>query len=123
MQSNDTLYASTTFSLEPFNTEKYKNHYKIWSVDEKRSDFIIIKLESLDSTPLTTDPYPEDRFKISVYKKKNEKELMLIRDIQHLTKEGMAKYNTDTIQSNNNLGMNLYSLSYMKELNLFKLFL
>lgn len=28
-QSNDTLYTSTTFSLQPFNLKKYKSHYKI----------------------------------------------------------------------------------------------
>lgn len=115
-QSNDTLYASTTFSLEPFNIEKYKKHYKICSINENQSDLLIVKLESLDSIPLTTDPYPEDRFKISVYQRKNEKEIILIKDIEHLTKEGMAHYHIDTIKSNDNSGMNLYSLSYMKEL-------
>ncbi|WP_449401481.1 hypothetical protein [Chryseobacterium wanjuense] len=75
-----------------------------------------MKLESLDSIPLTTDPYPEDRFKIFIYKKKNEKELTMVRSINHLTKEKMANYNTDTIQSKGNLGMNLYNLSRMKEL-------
>lgn len=115
-QSNDTLYASTTFSLEPFNIEKYKKHYKIWSVNENQSNLLIVKLESLDSIPLTTNPYPEDRFKISVYQRKNEKEITLIKDIEHLTKEGMAYYHADTIKSNDNVGLNLYSLSYMKKL-------
>ncbi|ALR31957.1 hypothetical protein ATE47_16170 [Chryseobacterium sp. IHB B 17019] len=115
-QSHDTLYASTTFSLEPFNINKYKSHYKIWDVTEKPSDFIVIKLETLDSIPLTTKPYPEDRFKISIYKNKNGKELIMVRDINHLTKQAMINYNTDTIQLKNNIGMNLYSLSYMKEL-------
>lgn len=75
-----------------------------------------MKVESLDSIPLTTAPYPEDRFKIFIYKKNNEKELLLIRNVNDLTKEKMTNYNTDTIQPNNNFGMNLYSLSYMKEL-------
>lgn len=115
-QSNDTLYASTTFSLEHFNIEKYKKHYKIRSVNENQSELLIVKLESLDSILLTTDPYPEDRFKISVYQRKNEKEITLIKDIEHLTKERMEHYHTDSIKSNDNVGMNLYSLSYMKEL-------
>jgi len=115
-QSYDTLYTSTTFSLESFDIKKYKNHYKIWDVVDKPSGFIVMKLESLDSIPLTTDPYPENRFKMFIYKKNNEKELLLIRDVNHLTKNEMTNYNTDTIQVKNNLGMNLYSLSYMKEL-------
>ncbi|KQT20668.1 hypothetical protein ASG22_16980 [Chryseobacterium sp. Leaf405] len=115
-QSHDTLYTSTTFSIEPFDTRKYKNHYKIWEVIDNPSDFIVIKLESLDSIPLTTDPYPKDRFKISVYKKKNKQEITLLMDVSHLTKEQMVNYNIDFAQLKNNFGMSLYSLSYMKEL-------
>lgn len=115
-QSNDTLYTSTTFSLQSFNLKKYKSHYKILNIAEKPSSFIVMKVESIDSIPLTTVPYPEDRFKIFIYKKNNEKELLLIRNVNDLTKEKMTNYNTDTIQSKNNFGMNLYSLSYMKEL-------
>ena len=117
-QSHDTLYTSTTFSLEPFNTKKYKSHYKIWDVieNEKSSDFIVMKLESLDSIPLTTDPYPKDRFKISVYKKKNKQEIILLMNVLNLTKDQMMNYNIDFTQLKNDFGMNLYSLSYMKEL-------
>jgi hypothetical protein len=115
-QSHDTLYISTTFSLGSFNTKKYKNHYKIWEVIENPSDFIVIKLETLDSIPLTTDPYPKDRFRISVYKKKNKQEITLLMDISHLTKEQMVNYNIDFTQLKNDFGMSLYSLSYMKEL-------
>lgn len=115
-QSNDTLYASTTFSLEPFNLKKYRSHYKIWDIIEKSPDVIIVKLESLDSISLTTKPYPEDRFRISVYKKKNKDELLLLRDVFHLAKEVMVNYNIDSIQLENNFGMSLYSLSHMKEL-------
>jgi hypothetical protein len=115
-QSHDTLYTSTTFSLQSTNIKKYKSHYKIWDVIEKSTDYIVLKLENLDSIPLTTEPYPEDRFRISFYKKKNKNELLLLRDISHLTKEAMINYNIDSIQLENNFGMSLYSLSYMKEL-------
>ncbi|AYZ14595.1 hypothetical protein EGY05_22895 [Chryseobacterium arthrosphaerae] len=115
-QSHDTLYVSTTFSLSAFNTKKYRSHYKIWEVMDKSTDFIAIKLESLDSIPLTTNPFPEDRFKISIYKRVNEKEIKLINDISHLTKEKMTNYNMETIQFKNNFGMDMYSLSHMKEL-------
>lgn len=115
-QSNDTLYTSTTFSLQPFNIKKYKNHYKIWNIAEKSSDFIVMKLETLDSISLTRDPYPEDRFKILIYKKKTKSELLLLRDISRLTKEEMRNYNIGSIQLENNFGVSLYSLSYMKEL-------
>ncbi len=115
-QSHDTLYTSTTFSLRPYNTKKFKNHYKIWGVNKKPLDLLIVKLESLDSIPLTTDYYPNDRFRIFVFKVKNEKTLTMIGDINHLTKQKMMDYNTDSIQSKLNLGMDLHSLSYMKEL-------
>jgi len=117
-QSHDTLYTSTTFSLQSFDEidiNKYKGHYKIWDIAEKQPDYLVIKLESLDSIPLTTDPYPIDRFSISIYKKKNINEYSIIRDISHLTKEAMINYKTDTIQLENNFEMSLYKLSYMKE--------
>ncbi|MDQ1160451.1 1,2-phenylacetyl-CoA epoxidase PaaB subunit [Chryseobacterium sp. SORGH_AS 447] len=115
-KSNDTLYTSTAFSVKLPETTKYREHYKIWSVKENPSDITIMKLENLDSIPLTTDPYPEDRFRIFVFKKNSEKEAVLINDIGHLTKQELANYNTDTIQSKKSIGMKLYSLSYMKEL-------
>ena len=115
-QSHDTLYVSTTFSLELFNTKKYKSHYKIWEAIDKPTDFIAMKLESLDSIPLTTNPFPEDRFKISIYKRENEKEMRLVNEITHLTKEEMANYNIKVIQFKNNFGMSIYSASRMKEL-------
>ncbi len=119
-QSNDTLYKSNTFSLQPINIKKYNAHYKIWDIIEKTQNLIAVKLESLDSIPLTTDPYPEDRFKLLLYKKISEKELLLIRDINHLKREEMTAYNIDTIQTNNSYGMTLFSLSYMKQLSMLK---
>ena len=77
---------------------------------------VIMKVESLDSIPLTTEPYPDDRFRIFVYKKNGNKELTIINNISHLTKQKMTDYNTDTIQSKTSIGMKLYSLTYMKEL-------
>lgn len=118
--SNDTLYTSTTFSLQQPTTKKYRNHYKIWDVKENPSDMVIMKLESLDSIPLTTEPYPDDRFRIFVYKKNGNKELTIINNISHLTKQKMTDYNTDTIQSKTSIGMKLYSLTYMKEFLMLK---
>lgn len=115
-KSNDTLYTSTTFSVKLPEATKYRGHYKIWSVKENSSDITIMRLENLDSIPLTTNPYPEDRFRIFVFKKNSEKEAVLINDIGHLTKQELANYNTDTIQSKKIIGMKLYSLSYIKEL-------
>lgn len=118
--SNDTLYTSTTFSLQQLTTKKYRNHYKIWDVKENPSDMVIMKVESLDSIPLTTEPYPDDRFRIFVYKKNGNKELTIINNISHLTKQKMTGYNTDTIQSKTSIGMKLYSLTYMKEFLMLK---
>lgn len=119
-QSNDTLYVSTAFSLESFNKKKYKSHYKIWSVKEIPQDILAVQLESLDTIPLTTDPYPEDRFKIFIYKKPSDKEIVLVRSINDLTKDKMINYNVDIIKVKSNFGMNLFSLSYMKQLLKFK---
>lgn len=115
-KSNDTLYTSTTFSLKPSEISNYKSQYKIWDIKENPSDIIIMKVESLDSIPLTTEPYPEDRFRIFVYKKNSATELTLINDISHLTKQELNTSDTDTIRSDNSIGMKLYSLSSMKEL-------
>jgi hypothetical protein len=117
---NDTLYTSTTFSLKLDNNKKYRSHFKIWEQKENPSDIVIMKLESLDSIPLTTEPYPENRFRIFVYKKNSGKELTMINDISHLTKQQMAAFNTDTIQVKNSIGMKLYSFTYMKELSKLK---
>lgn len=115
-QSNDTLYNFTTFSVKSDSKLNFKrNHYKIWKNENIGKGFFALKLEKLNTIPLTIKPYPEERFNIFIYKK-TPKEISFIKQITQLTKNEMQNYRLDTIHSNDEYGQTYYSLTYMNEL-------
>src|SRR5687768_10783499 len=60
--SNDTLYELQCYIDRPCHAIP-DTHYKILS-SHKRGEFVVLKLERLDSIPLTPEPYPAARYSI-----------------------------------------------------------
>lgn len=72
-QSNDTLY-EVRKSIYNQNFVDPRKHYKIHGFKEL-PNYHILKLEQLDTIPLTTDSYPLNRYLVIAIKEMNEKQL------------------------------------------------
>lgn len=115
-QSNDTLYNFTTFSVKNNPKLDFKrNHYKIWGNQDLGKEFFALKVERLDTIPLTTNPYPDERFNIWIYKR-TPKKITFLKQISQLKKSEMQNYTLDTLHNNDKYGQTFYSLTYMNEL-------
>lgn len=117
-QSNDTLYEFHCYITRPCVSRPQK-HYKIIS-SEKAGDFIVLKLERLDTILLTTNPYPETRYSTLALKKVNDKQLGYLPLVL-----GLSKKQLDTIQTNasslkDKFFFTFYSDAYKKDLSLLK---
>ena len=117
-RSNDTLYELKCYIDQPCQPKPAK-HYKILS-SNKTGDFTIIKVERLDTIPLTSDPYPAARYYVLALKDVSDKQLGYLPLVFSVTKKQL-----DTIQTN---GQSLegkffftyFSDSYLKELSTLK---
>lgn len=114
-QSHDTLYAGVAHAVNPKYLTHYDNHFKIWALRKRNPDFYILKVEKLDKLPLTTNPYPDDRYGILIFRK-TDKTVSLLQQISSLTKAEMRHYQTDTIHYQNAFAYDYYSLKYMRQL-------
>jgi len=92
-QSNDTLYQyKCSPDFKPFLSLKPTSHYKILGYQVK-SGYTILKLEQLDTIPLTSDPYPLTRYYVLAFNKitaDTTGQLMLFR--------GLTKAELDKIE-------------------------
>lgn len=121
-QSNDTLYNYTSYSFqEPKKNDRIKMHFKILENQKLKKDeeVFALKIERLDSIPLTTEPFPEDRFKILIYKKMDN-EIAMLNEKSGLTKTQIETYKVDTINYRNNFGLMYYSKNRMIEFSKLK---
>lgn len=117
-QSNDTLYELKCYIDRPCQPRPAK-HYKILSSD-KTGDFTILKVERLDTIPLTSDPYPAARYYVLALKSNTDKQLGYLPLVYSVTKKEL-----DTIQTNVRLleekfFFTYFSDSYLKELSALK---
>jgi hypothetical protein len=114
-QSGDTLYSykcQKDFSCHDFGAK----HYKILAT-ENIGDYVVLKMESLDSMSMTTNPFPEDRFSIVIIKFISDKSLIFIQEANRYTHSQL-----DTIQiSQSNLdqkfGYTYYTKNHLYELS------
>lgn len=117
-QSNDTLYELKCYIDRPCQTKPAK-HYKILSSD-KTGDFTVLKVEQLDTIPLTSDPYPATRYYVLAFKNITDKQLGYLPLVYSVTKKQL-----DTIQTNvqfleDKFFYTYFSDSYLKELTALK---
>lgn len=116
-QSHDTLYELHCYVNQPCQTIP-EHHYKIISYS-KKDVFTILKLEQLDTIPLTTNPYPKTRYSTLALREINHKHLGYLPLVL-----GLTKNEVDTIKTNalleDKFFFTWFSDSYLKELSTLK---
>lgn len=117
-QSNDTLYELKCNIDRPCQPRP-SSHYKILS-SNKTGEFIILKLERLDTIPLTTNPYPATRYQVLALKMSNEKELGYLPLTLGLTRQQLDTARTDITTLKEKFFFTFFSDDYLKELSSLK---
>ncbi len=114
-QSNDTLYEKKCYTDRPCQARP-SFHYKILS-SNKTGEFLILKLERLDTIPLTTNPYPATRYQVLALKTSDDKELGYLPLTLGLTKQQLDTLQTDVSSLKEKFFFTFFSDSYLKELS------
>lgn len=117
-QSNDTLYELKCYIDQPCQPIPSK-HYKILSV-KRISEFTIIKLEDLDTIPLTMNPYPATRFSVLALKNLNGNQLGCLSLQMGLTKEQLDTVQVEVQLLKDKFFFTFFSDNYLKELSSLK---
>lgn len=117
-QSNDTLYQLKCYINQPCQPRP-SGHSRILSV-KRMSDFIILKLESLDTIPLSIDPYPPTRFSVAAIKKIDSNQLGYLVLQPGLTKEQLDTVQTKIQSLKDKFFFTFFSDNYLKKLSSLK---
>lgn len=114
-QSNDTLFELKCYIHQPCQPNAEK-HYKIHS-SIKSGVFVILKLEQLDSIPLTTNPYPVTRYSVLAIKAINNKQLGYLPLVVGLTKQQLDTVRANAQSLQDKFFFTLFSDTYLIELS------
>jgi len=117
-QSNDTLYELKCYIDRPCQPRP-KSHYKILS-SNRIEEFVILKLERLDTIPLTTNPYPATRYSLLAFKTIDNKQLGYLPLALGLTRQQLDTVQTDFKLVNEKFFFTFFSDTYLKELSSLK---
>jgi hypothetical protein len=117
-QSHDTLYELKCY-IDGSCQLRPASHYKILSSDQSGA-FFILKLESLDTVPLTTNPYPATRYQLLALKTAGNKELGYLPITSGLTRQQLDTVKTDVSSLKDKFFFTFFSGSYLKELSALK---
>ena len=88
-KSNDTLYTfncNSNFDC----SKKARDHYKILKSKQEGNRYLL-EVEKLDSLQLTTNPFPDDRFRLIGFEKTSENEIKMINEARSFTKDSITK--------------------------------
>jgi hypothetical protein len=113
-QSNDTLYVLHCY-VERSCAQKPEEHYKIIST-RRVGQFALLKLEQLDTIPLTTNPYPETRYSVLALKGIDNKQLGYLPLVSGLTKKQLDTVQTNVQSLTDKFFFTFFSEAYLKEL-------
>lgn len=117
-QSNDTLLLLHCYIDKPCQAKPVK-HFKIVS-SEQSGGVRILKLEQLDTIPMTTNPYPMTRYSILALKTINNRQLGYSPVVFGLTKQQIDTLQTNISSLKDKFFFTLFSDSYLKELSALK---
>lgn len=109
---NDTLY---TFKCDSnFDcAEKARDHYKILKSKQDGSRYLF-EVEKLDSLQLTTNPIPDDRFRLIGFEKISENEIKMINEANSFNKDSILKIPFEVKYLDNKFGFTYYAEKYLK---------
>lgn len=111
-QSQDTLYEVRKSIYSPDFTDPRK-HYKIHGFLEI-PNYHLLKLESLDTIPLTTDPYPLNRYLVIAIKDMDEKQLGYLPIAGSLSRSQLDSFSISRDSLTQKFFYTHYSNKYMK---------
>ena len=117
-QSNDTLYELKCYIDRPCQPGP-ASRYKILS-SNNTGEFVILKLERLDTIPLTTNPYPATRYQVLALKTTDNKELGYLPLTLGLTSQQLDTIKTDVSSLKDKFFFTFFSDTYLKELSALK---
>jgi len=117
-QSNDTLYELKCYIDRPCQPRP-KSHYKILS-STRTEEFVILKLERLDTIPLTTNPYPATRYSLLALKAIDNKQLGYLPLSLGLTRQQLDTVQTDFKSLKEKFFFTFFSDTFIKELSSLK---
>jgi hypothetical protein len=117
-KSNDTLYTLKCYINKPCQP-KPKAHYKILS-SVHSGEYLVLKLEKLDTIPLTSYPFPETRHQVWVMKMHGNKELSLWSLAFGLTRQEVDRFQPAIDSIRYRFAFTYFSDSYLEELSHWK---
>ena len=111
-KSNDTLYVFKCNSNFDCAT-KARDHYKIMKSKQNGNRYLL-QLEKLDSLQLTTNPIPDNRFRLIGFEKTSENSFKMISEARSFTKDSIAKIPFEVKYLDNKFGFTYYTENYLK---------
>lgn len=113
-QSNDTLYQYHCYVNKPC-VPKAEDHYKILS-RTNLGEFVVVKMEKLDTLKLTTEPYPAKRYVVMAFKNINSLKAGMLE-----LRFGLSKKQLDTVKVTeaflkDKFFITLFSETYLQQL-------
>lgn len=117
-QSNDTLYELKCYTDQPCQPVP-KAHYKILSFS-RTEEFVVLKLEGLDTLLLTINPYPATRYSLLAIKTMDNKQLGYLPLALGLIKQQLDTVQTDFKSLKEKFFFTFFSDTYLKELSSLK---
>jgi len=114
-QSNDTLYefkCNASFQCQ----ERIRKHYKI--IESKDTlNWRLVKIERLDSIPLTTKPIREDRFKLWGFQRIDEGVFRVVTQRTRFTLDSIQLTPINSLLSKEKFGFTYYTEDFLTSLN------
>jgi hypothetical protein len=113
-KSNDTIFefkCNSDFKC----SEKYRKKFKILktkTIGQKE----ILAIERIDSIPLTTNPIPDDRYKIIGFEKIEKGKLKFINEAKSYTLDSLSAIPFEIRILNDKFGFTYYTESFLTEL-------
>lgn len=117
-QSNDTLYELKCYIDQPCQPRP-KAHYKILSYN-RNEEFVILKLERLDTLALTPNPYPVTRYSLLALEHIDNKQLGYLPLSLGLTRQRLDTVQTDFKSLKEKFFFTFFGDTYLKELSSLK---
>ncbi|TYB76936.1 hypothetical protein [Bizionia myxarmorum] len=113
-RSNDTIYE---FKCRP-DFKCSSNNRKRFVVLESKifGNQKILKIERIDSIPLTTNPIPEDRYKILGLEKLTDKKLKIVNETTKYTLDSITKIDLNSELLKDKFGFTYYTESFLTDL-------
>lgn len=113
-QSRDTIYEFKCYANLQCQ-ERFRKHYKI--IQSKDTlNWTLVKIERLDSIPLSTEPIRKDRFKLWGFEKMDEGEIRVVTQRTRFTLDSIQSTPIDLLITEERFGFTYYNENFLTNL-------